>query len=349
MQTEAAVPNATPNYAANPSALADMTDEQLDALAFPNADTASAASTATATQGDTSSSASPDAAGQTTEAATATEPVTGTEAPAVKGVQAKDGDHVIPYSVLERERDRALRAEATASALAEELSRVKAGGTPSAEAASQAVQLSEEDLAQLDNDLPSVAKVIRAQMQQIEALNGTVKTIKQGHEVQQKSAEQARMDEENAAIAANPTLVSLQAGMAANDPKATARWNRVVDTYQTMLSDPEFIGLDTAALINKATTTVAAMYGDLPAAPAATDATASQATPEALKAKADAALANATQSGASAPRSLGDIPGGYAPAVDESAALLAMSGPEATAAFMNMTPEQIEAKLNRLR
>jgi hypothetical protein len=68
-----------------------------------------------------------------------------------------------------------------------------------------------------------------------------------------------------------------------------------------------------------------------------------------LKAKAEAALAAADQAGASAPRSLGDIPGGSAPAVDEAAAILSKGPQELQAYFDAMTPDQIEAKLNRLR
>lgn len=359
MQTPAAAP-ATPdsstNFAANPDLLANMSDDQIDALAG-NANDAAAA-TAKVEQGDTDASATPGAEGKPTEKPAETppgstaEPATAAAAAPAKEVLAQDGKHTIPYSVLERERNRAIQAEATAAALAEEVKQLQAGKKPDAESAAAA--LSEEDLAQLDQDLPGVAKVIRAQMTMIEQLTGSVKTIKAGQDVQERSAEQVRIDAEEAAIAANPELVALREAMAAKDPKATARWNTVVDAYSALSNDPDLVGLPTADLINRAAQGVKTLYGGnlLPAGTAVPQTpAASPAAPTAaeLQAKADAALAAAEKSGAAAPHSLGDIPGGSAPATDEAAAMLGKSGAQLTAEFMTMTPEQIEAKLNRLR
>ena len=199
-----------------------------------------------------------------------------------------------------------------------------------------------------------MAKVIRAQMSMIEQLTGTVKGIKAGQDVQERSAEQVRIDAEEAAIAANPELVALRTAMDAKDPKATARWNTVVDAYSALQNDPDLVGLPTADLINRAAQGVKTLYGGnlLPAGTATPQAqAASPATPTdaALQSKADAALAAAEKAGTAVPHSLGDIPGGNAPATDEAAAMLGKSGAQLTAEFMTMTPEQIEAKLNRLR
>ncbi len=350
MQTTAAAP-ATPdsstNFAANPDLLANMSDDQLDALAG-NANDAATAAAKTEDKGETEASATPGADGKPAEAKL--EPASPAEP--VKEVLAQDGKHTIPYSVLERERNRAVQAEATAAALAEEVKQLQAGKKPDADSAAAA--LSEEDLAQLDQDLPGVAKVIRAQMSMIEQLTGTVKGIKAGQDVQERSAEQVRIDAEEAAIAANPELVALRTAMDAKDPKATARWNTVVDAYSALQNDPDLVGLPTADLINRAAQGVKTLYGGnllpagtaTPQAPAASPATPTDA---ALKAKADAALAAAEKSAAAVPHSLGDIPGGNAPATDEAAAMLGKSGAQLTAEFMTMTPEQIEAKLNRLR
>lgn len=353
--TAPATPDSSTNFAANPMALAEMSDDQLDALAN-NANKDAAAAGTQVEEGDTNASATPGAEAKPTEKPGAAEPATPAE-PAKAGTEetgkevlAQDGKHIIPYSVLERERNRAVQAEATAAALAEEVNRLQQG-QPAAESA--AATLTKEDLEQFDQDLPGVAKVIRAQMAAIESLTGTVKGIKAGQDVQERSTEQVRIDSEEAAIAAHPELVALRGAMADKDEKAATRWNRVVDTYMDLQNDPEFVGLDTAALINKAAESVKMRYGSLlpagtatPQTPVASPATP---TPEALKAKADAALAAADKSGAAAPRSLGDIPGGSAPAVDEVAAMLDKSGAQLTAEFMAMTPEQIEAKLNRLR
>ncbi len=350
MQTTAAAP-ATPdsstNFAANPDLLANMSDDQLDALAG-NANDAATAAAKTEDKGETEASATPGADGKAAEAKA--EPASPAE-PA-KEVLAQDGKHTIPYSVLERERNRAVQAEATAAALAEEVKQLQAGKKPDADSAAAA--LSEEDLAQLDQDLPGVAKVIRAQMSMIEQLTGTVKGIKAGQDVQERSAEQERIDAEEAAIAANPELVALRTAMDAKDPKAIARWNTVVDAYSALQNDPDLVGLPTADLINRAAQGVKTLYGGnlLPAGtatPQAPAASPAAPTDAALNAKADAALAAAEKAGTAVPHSLGDIPGGNPPATDEAAAMLGKSGAQLTAEFMTMTPDQIEAKLNRLR
>lgn len=357
MQTPAAAPAApssSTNFAANPDLLANMSDDQIDALAGNANDAAAAIKVG---EGDTDASATPGADGKPTEKPAEATPGSTAEptkaaAEPVKEVLAQDGKHIIPYSVLERERNRAVQAEATAAALAEEVKQLQAGKKPDADSAAAA--LSEEDLAQLDQDLPGVAKVIRAQMSMIEQLTGTVKGIKAGQDVQERSAEQVRIDAEEAAIAANPELVALRTAMDAKDPKATARWNTVVDAYSALQNDPDLVGLPTADLINRAAQGVKTLYGGnlLPAGTATPQAqAASPATPTdaALQSKADAALAAAEKAGTAVPHSLGDIPGGNAPATDEAAAMLGKSGAQLTAEFMTMTPEQIEAKLNRLR
>lgn len=359
MQTPAAAP-ATPdsstNFAANPDLLANMSDDQLDALAG-NANDNAAAATAKVEQGDTDASATPGADGKPTEKPVETppgspaEPAKAGAAEPEKEVLAQDGKHTIPYSVLERERNRAVQAEATAAALAEEVKQLQAGKKPDAESAATA--LTAEELEQL-NDLPVVAKAHNVQMAAIEQLTSAVKSIKAGQDVQERSAEQVQIDAEEAAIMANPELVALRTAMAAKDPKATARWNTVVDAYSALSNDPDLVGLPTADLINRAAQGVKTLYGGnllpagtaVPQTPAASPA---EPTAAELQAKADAALAAAEKSGAAAPRSLGDIPGGSAPATDEAAAMLGKSGAQLTAEFMTMTPDQIEAKLNRLR
>lgn len=265
-----------------------------------------------------------------------------------KGVQAKDGQHIIPYSVLERERDRASRAEQTAQALADQLQKLQSGTATAATADATAVQLTDDDLAQLDTDLPGVAKVIRAQMQMIEKLTGTVQTLQHGQESQQTSAEQQRRDEEEAAIAANENLTALRSTMG-EDPKAQARWNRVVDTYQSLREDPELFALDTASLINKAEQSVAAIYGPVvksettPATPAAKPTEESQAA--ALKQAADAALK--AQPG-TVPTSLSDFPGGTPPAQNDIETLSNASPVQLGQKFMSMSPDQIESYLARV-
>ena len=294
-----------------------------------------------------------DGAGKQDEKITGQQPAAGEGATSgvtePKGVQAKDGQHIIPYSVLERERDRASRAEQSAQALAAQLEKLRSGTATAATATDEAIQLTDDDLMQLDTDLPAVAKIIRAQMQTIEKLTGAVQTLKQGQETQQVSAEQARRDEEEAAIAANENLTALRSTMD-KDPKALARWNRVVDTYQSLREDPDLFELDTASLINKAEQSVAAIYGPVakaaaaPATPAAAKPNEPQQAAD-LKQAADAALK--AQPG-TVPTSLSDFPGGIPPAQNDMETLANASSVQLGQKFLSMSPEALESYLARV-
>lgn len=338
MQNEAAaVPQQTlAHYAANPDALANMTDEQLDALA-----NAPAAQEADQPSGDSNGSATP---GTASQPATSAAPEGAKTPPAVeaKSVQAKDGTHVIPYSVLERERDRALRAEATAKALAEQLQQLQDGKTPTAQADANAVALTDDDLDQLDQDLPDVAKAIRAQMSMIQMLTGTVRSLQKEQEVQQNVKQQSVQDEIEAAISGHPDIAAWRDAARNQESPDPLMWNRAADLDAVLRQDPAWIDKPIAQRFAKVAETIKTLYGVPSTASAASPNTAT------LQAKADAALSGAAKAGG-LPLSSSDIPGGAAPPVDEAAALMDKSGPELTAAFMSMTPEQIEAKLSRLR
>jgi hypothetical protein len=347
MQTEAAAPqHSLAHYAANPEALANMTDDQLDALANAPSDpevqpVVQGETNGGATPGTTSTVADPD---QAKAAATpATTPAADAETAAPKGVQAKDGTQIIPFSVLERERDRRHQAEATANALAEEIERLKAGGKPANEAV--AIKLTDEDLAQLDSDLPGVAKAFRAQMALIEQLGGTVQSLQREHAVQQSVQQLSTQDAIEAAIAANPDIASWREAAESKENPDPLMWDRAVNLDAVLRDDPAWQDRSLSERFAKVAETIKTLYGAPSAAPTAALPTV---TPDVLKAKADAALASAATAGA-VPRSSSDIPGGSAPPVDELAAMSDKSGAQLTAEFMAMTPDQIEARLSRLR
>lgn len=324
MQTEA---NAAPQpsiaqIAADPAALANLTDDQIEALA-------GSSDPIPDNQGENTGSEPPVAASQPQ--------AVGTGADAPKGVQAKDGEHIIPYSVLEREREARTRAEAMLQAQAAELERLAAGGKPAGEGQGDAVQFSEEDLTQLDQDLPGVAKVIRAQQATIDKLMGTVQTLQQEHVVEQTVKQEAAKDSIEAAIEANQDLRAWR-----EDP---TMWNRAADLDGVLREDPAWKDRPVAERFAKVAETVKALYG----APATPQPAASpqQNTQQALTAKADAAIAAADKA-ANVPRSLGDIPGGVPPAVDEASAWLEKTPTQMQADMLRLTPEQSEALLDRL-
>ena len=332
MSNEAAVEAAKPleYYAANPDALANMTDAQLDALA----DTP--AGPATPVEGDTTGSETPAAASQTQEAAPAAE-TPAAEQP--KGVQTKDGGHIIPYSVLERERDRAARAEATAQALSEQLQQLQAGNA-SAIGDAGAATLTDEDLAQLEQDLPGVAKTIRALKATIEDLTGTVQAVRQEQDVTRQVEAQSTQDSIGAAIAANPDLLAWHNAKFSAEKPDPRMWDRAADIDAVLREDPDWKDQPISARFAK--------VAELVKATAPASKPTSTETPQQIQARADAALAAASGTGA-VPRSSSDIPGGTAPPTSELAAVLGKSAHESQAHYLSMSPDQIEAELNRLR
>lgn len=257
-----------------------------------------------------------------------------------EGVQAKDGRHVIPYQVLERERTRASQAEAALRTLTAEVEQLKSG--KATDAAAPAL-LSEEDLAALDQDLPSVAKAIRAQMAMIDALTGTVTQLKGEQSAVVQNQQRTVEDELEAAINGNPDLSAWRNAAFREDNPDPLMWNRARNLDAALQNDPEWQNKTFAERFAKVTETMKALYGIAGAAPS-TDPK-PQPTAADLKQAAEAKLKEAP---APVPTSLSDIPGGNPPAQSHLEQLENASGISLTNRFLSMTPDQIEAELARL-
>lgn len=255
-----------------------------------------------------------------------------------KGVQAKDGEHIIPYSVLERERERASRAEATVTALAQQLEQLQAGKAPT-EAAGAA--LSKEDLDQLDQDLPGVAKVIRAQMAAIDQLTGTVQTLQREQEIDAQTRQRSAQDETEAAIAANPDLTAWRAAANRAENPDPLMFNRAADLDAVLREDPAWKDKPIADRFAKVSETIKALYGQ-PAAPQPSPTP--QPTPADLK---QAAEAKMKETQAAVPTTLSDIPGGNPPAQSHIESLENASAVALGNRFLTMTPDQLESELAR--
>lgn len=318
MQTTS-TPQDLSHYAANPDALANMSDAELDALA-----NAPGAPAAEAIQGEKTSSETPVAASQTPEAEKPTEPTQ------PEGVLSRDGKHVIPYWRL---ADAEARAKEQAERIKELESQLATGTEKPGEAPAM---LSEEELAEVERDLPAIGKLLRASQDRIAILDKAVSDIG-ARQQQEEQAEAAKVAEDvESAIAQTPKLAHLRA----TNPQG---WERAVELDKVLRGKPEWQDKPFSERFAQVVKGYESFYGaiDIPGA-------SPQDSQAVIQAKAAAALQSATQAGTAVPRSMSDIPGGSIPPVDEAAAMLAKSGPQLTADFMAMTPEQIEAKLARL-
>lgn len=304
------------HYLNNPDELGDMSDEALEALV----DSQSAAEDETPAEpkGDTESAATPgDTAGEQNKGEPNEQEPTDKQP---DGILARDGKHVIPYARLEEAERRARELAAQVAELTKQQSGEQAPAKQDAQSETEGF-LSDEELDELENELPALAKVIRAQQAQVRQLSGEVSNLKKGYESQQQDDETKSWNE---ALAQNPKAQYLDATLA---PEVGQRFINAAATVYADKWDTMPHAERAAAIVRQ----YEAVHGEIQVKQAA------QATKPAQPAKKP-----------DVPVSMGGIPGGAAPAVDEAAAMASKTGAELTADFMNMTPEQIDAALNRI-
>lgn len=300
-------------YEANPMELGDLSDAELDALA----------------QGDTGKPENNEP-----PAVVEDEPKAD-ELPEEKaeGVAAKDGKHIIPFEVLERERSRAAELERIAQDQAAQIEALmqQANGKPNTGETEGVTVLTDEQLADISSDLPEIAAIFKAQQAQLKQLSESVQTLSAEREARDAEMARTSVNEVQNAIDSNPTLSYLQG----QDEKT---WERAVQIDMALRSDSEWQSKPIAERFAKVAELYEVAFGRvLP------DNKPSQ---EQLTKQAEERLKAAKPK---PPVSLGQIPGGSIPATDEvTAAMLNKSASELTADFMRMTPAQIEAALARL-
>lgn len=307
------------HYLNNPDALGDLNDEDLDALANNPADKEVIETPEPKEQGDTQSDATPGATTEVQKSESEKQP---------EGILARDGKHVIPYSRLED-------AEQRARELAQKVEQLTAAHNSTANAATetQAVQtddfLSDDELSELENDLPALAKVIRASQKQVKTLSEQVATLSKGQEAQLQERESEAQKAWNEALQKNAKAAFLDATLA---PDEGIRYvNAAASLY------PNWANMSHEDRANAVVRQYEAVNGEVKV-----NGIAKTETPPADKTE------QKQESNPNVPVSMSGIPGGTAPAVDEAAAMLSKTGAELTADFMKMTPEQIEAQLNRI-
>jgi hypothetical protein len=139
-----------------------------------------------------------------------------------QGVATKDGKHVIPYSVLKSERDRASRAEQLATEMKERVTALEAmvqSGNQGAKQGESArtdqpqptvSDLSTEDLEALKEDFPTVYKAVMASMAAANRLAAQLQPVQET--VRNAEADAARSAQETVqdAIDAVPKMAHIQ-------------------------------------------------------------------------------------------------------------------------------------------
>lgn len=267
------------------------------------------------------------------------------------GVATKDGKHVIPYSVLKSERDRASRAEQLANEMKERVTALEAmvqsgsQGAKSGESARTEQQqpnvsdLSNEDLEALKEDFPTVYKAVMASMAAAKALESKLQPVEES--VRNAEANEARSAQETVqdAIDSVPKMAHIQA--------TNAEAFELAKQFDAMLRNQNaWADKPLTERFAKVTEMVEAALGpiNLPGG----EPTSQQSTESlkaAAKAKADAA---AKASRTNVPTSLSEFPVGQHAAQDEREEAENLTALQLADKFASMSPDQMDAYFRTL-
>jgi hypothetical protein len=180
-------------------------------------------------------SATPDAGQQTQE-------------PEVAGVATRDGKHVIPYAVLERERERARE-------LAAEVERLKAAGATQEEqqSAIEAV-FSEEELDELSEFAPAIRKLH-------DAYTSLAKQVKADTEAKAAAAQRQAQEEADTQAAQLQAAIDATTLLKQWQAKGGGLWADAVALDKQLLADPGWADKPMAARFAEVERRIAAEYG----------------------------------------------------------------------------------------
>lgn len=317
--------------------LEDLTDEQLEAAqrladgetsdTNPNVDPNATADAGTAGDdpaktADATTTLSADAAAATAAGADA-----GADAatPKVEGIASKDGSRILPYAALQAERRSARiansRYESTAKELEEAkqlIADLKAGKTP------ESLEITEADVAQMEEDYPEQGKKMRALYDRAQALAEKVP--------KSSAATDAEVGDDpvQEAIDQVPLLLEWQNGDA-------EKFDRAIEHDTLLKSSPKWRDKSAVDRFTHVAKLVAEEY-DIPFPEAKT----STKTPTPSSAAEIAAAAQRT-----APNTLSDFKGGAVP--DHGQQNFQKMAPTAMlGAFMEMTDAEMDAQLAKL-
>lgn len=267
-----------------------------------------------------------------------------------EGIATKDGKHVIPYSVLKSERERAAQAEKSAKDAADriaeltaQLESAKQGAKPGDNARtslqqSETAELSSEELEFLKDDNPAVYKALKAIEAKAAQLQDRLKPVEdkaKDIEADIVAREQAIVQD---AIDSVPKLAHIQSANA----EAYALAQQFDATLQSLKGWKD---KPLSERFAKAVQMVEDAIGPIELPQTSTPSL----KPEDLKAAAKAKAAEAAKaSKASVPTSLSEFPAGRAPSADERESVATLSHAQIAEKMSRMTPEQLDAYLQNL-
>lgn len=259
-------------------------------------------------------------------AASATE----SKEPKPAGIQTRDGKHIIPFDVLQAERDRASRAEAQLAELNAKLAQAQDAAAKGVVDPSASVEdiIPADELETLKAEMPVLGATFERLINEIKSLRTTAQQTS-NKVVQDEQVETARRVQ--AAIDANPKLVYVQS-------KSPETFDAICKVDDWVRTQPWAQSL---SLEDRFARSIA-MYESAQGVIAVPDsATGSTGTPPAdAAAKAQSAIDKALA--AAGPNTLTDLPGGNPPPANDIEQATNMSAAALTQHFMTMDQAGVE-------
>jgi hypothetical protein len=269
------------------------------------------------------------------------------------GVATRDGKHIIPYSVLKTERERAARADQLLQdanqRIAELQSQLAGNGskgantgegarTATGEPAETTDDIPADDLAALKEDFPTVYAALMKANERTQALEAKLKPVEETVRTQEQNQARSAAEQVQEAIDSVPKLAHIQS----TDPNAFAQAKK----FDAMLrEDPTWEGKPLTERFAKVVELMEAARGPINI-PGRTTAPSSTQTTESIKQAARTKAASA--SAAHVPTSLSDFPAGQPAASDELQAIEQMTPQALAAKFASMDPDQMDAYFQSL-
>lgn len=266
------------------------------------------------------------------------------------GVATKDGKHVIPYSVLKSERDRASRAEQIAREAQERVAaleaQLKAGnqGANNGEGARTdpqqptASDLSAEDLEALKEDFPTVYKAVMASMAAAKALETKLQPVEESVRSAEAERERSATETVQDAIDSVPKLAHIQATN--KDAFELAKqFDATLRTQSAWANKPLSERFAKVAEMVESAIGPIDLPGSKQASPSAED------LAKAAKAKAEQ---DAKASRTNVPTSLSEFPAGQHAAQDEREAAEQLTHQQLAEKFAGMNADQMDAYFRSL-
>lgn len=246
-------------------------------------------------------------------------------------VQSRDGKHLIPFDVLQAERDRANRAEAQLSELNAKLAttqKAAADGVPDPSPSVEDI-IPADELETLKAEMPVLGATFEKLISEIKSLRTTAQQTS-NKVVQDEQFETARRVQ--AAIDTHPKLVYVQA----KDPKT---FDAVCQVDDWVRSQPWAQSLSLEDRFAKSIAMYESAQGEI-SIPGSATGTGNQPPTDTAAAKAQAAIEKAMS--AVGPNTLTDLPGGNPPPANDVEAVAGMSAAALTNHFMQMDQAGME-------